>query len=84
MSRVPAPRPGSNRGALGEQGDVDELTARGVGQGGADDDVYVVHRLRRQRGACEPSVIQEIGVELVEMIDTQPTQRHGVDARGQM
>jgi hypothetical protein len=32
---------------------------------------------------CEPSVIQEIGVELVEMIDTQTTQRTA-SMRGQM
>jgi len=43
---------------LGEQGDVDvdELTAGGVGEGGADDDMDVVHGLRRERCAGESAV----------------------------
>ena len=78
-----AARPWLGAWRVGEQGDVDvdELTACGVGQGRADDDVHVVHGLRRQRCAGEPAVIEEVGVQLVEVIDTQPSQRHCPDAR---
>jgi hypothetical protein len=65
-----AARPGLGLWRLGEQGDVDvdELTAGGVGQRGADDDVDVVDGLGGQRGAGESAVGEQIGVELVEMI----------------
>lgn len=73
---------GPEPGGVGDQRDIagDEATACGVFESAADDEVDLVHRLRRERGAAVARV-QEPLVERLEMMRAQPPQADPTERR---
>jgi len=70
-------------GGFGLGGDVadHEPAPQRVGEGLADDDVDLQHRLRVEAHAAGFSVEEQLGVEALEMFGTEPAQRHGAEVR---